>query len=184
MKLAPVADLKTFLDLTVATYDTFLGTLLDQVSLRIENFLNRKMEKVARSVYFNAGRRTYHLPAYPIDLTAALSVTYDGTAQTINDDYWVWEDEGLIEFQSPLSYSEPKQVLIAWTGGYAATENIPSDVQMAVIMQAAFVFRRRKDIGVSSISLPDGSLSVNVPLKLLSEVENMLRPYRRTASMR
>jgi hypothetical protein len=51
---------------------------------------------------------------------------------------------------------------------------------MAVIMQTAFIFRRRKDIGLSSISLPDGSISVVAPTELLPEVKAVLKEYRRT----
>ncbi len=121
MKIISLETLKTFLEKSDTTHDVLLGMILDQVSSRIERFLNRNLLKTERTKYFNAGRRLYYLPAYPIDLTETLTVLYDGSEQTINDDFWVWEDQGLIEFQTSLTYNEPKQVSITWTGGYAET---------------------------------------------------------------
>jgi hypothetical protein len=57
-------------------------------------------------------------------------------------------------------------------------------MKLAVIMQVAFAFRKRREIGVSSISLPDGSMSMNVPLKLLSEVRDILKDYRKIPAVR
>ncbi len=238
MRLIKVPDLKSFLEITVTTQDTLLALINDLVSSRIEKWLNRNLTKTAYSVYFNSGRKFYYLPAYPIDTSATLTVTYDGTVQTLDDDYYVWATEGLIEFDDETVYCDPKEVLIAWTGGYTETaisevlgtdglnykcilthtataankpvtgvdyatywsqtgssgvawasgtqyldhaylSGIPDDIRLAAIMQMAFTFRRRKDIGLSSITLPDGSISKNVPVKLLDEVMDILRPYRR-----
>jgi len=130
-------------------------------------------------LYADAGRSKYYLPAFPIDLSSTLSVVNDSTTQVINSDFYVWEDSGLIEFTQIPSYNRPKQLSFAWTGGYASVDVLPNDLHLAVILQSSFVFRRRKDIGVSSISLPDGSLSVNTPTELLPEVKSILKQFRR-----
>jgi hypothetical protein len=91
MLLASLTDVKLFLELTNSNHDTLLNMLIEQVSKRVETFLNRKMEKTARTEYYNAGRKMYYLPAYPIDLTAALTITHAGSAQTINDDFFIKE---------------------------------------------------------------------------------------------
>jgi hypothetical protein len=187
MKLVNIMDLKTFLEITVDSQDSLLALIDDMVSARIETWLNRKLVKKVYSKSFTSGKKLYYLPAYPIDLTASLVVTYAGAVQTLNSDYYVWEDEGLIEFYSEPTYVVPKEITIAWTGGYTETtylgytylSNIPDDMKLAAITQIAFTFRRRKDIGISSVSMPDGSFSKNVPLKLLAEVKDMLLPYRR-----
>lgn len=185
MDLVTLADMKAFLEIPTAqtTHDALLSTLITRVSARIETFLNRNLEKKARSMYFNAGRKIYFLPAYPIDLASSLSVTYSGTVQTIDDDFFVWEELGKIEFYIETTRTEPKEIYIVWTGGYLVA-GLPEDIVLAATMQTAFVFRRRKDIGVNSIALPDGSLSVNVPINLVPEVKSMLLSHRANPGMR
>ena len=179
MQLASLTDVKGFLELTDTTFDTLLNTILTGVSARIETFLNRDLHKEERTKYFDAGRRIIYLPAYPIDLTATLSVWDDDELQTKDDDYYVHETEGLIEFYVTPSYSEPKQIKITWTGGYSLTADLPTDLQYATMLQTSLVFRKRKNIGTSSISLPDGSQSTNVTEALLSEVKEILKMHRR-----
>jgi uncharacterized phiE125 gp8 family phage protein len=148
MQLAPIADVKAFLEITNASYDDLLDMLLTNISKRVESFLNRNLEKAQRTSYFNAGRKKYSLPAYPIDLTSALTVTWAGATQVKDTDYFVWEDSGMIEFLIIPTFYQPKEIVVVWTGGYANAASVPEDLQMAVIMQTAFVFRRRKDIGL------------------------------------
>jgi hypothetical protein len=183
MLLATLDDVKTFLEKTDTTHDDLLELIITKVSARIELYLNRNLEKTERTQYFDAGRRIYSLPAIPIDLTATLTVTVDDEVQDINDDYFVWESEGLIEFYTAPDRTQPKQVKIVWSGGYTST-TVPEDIQYAAILQSAFVFRRRKDIGVNSLSTPDGSLSVNAPIDLLPEVKSILKSLRRKPSLR
>lgn len=184
MLLASLTNVKLFLEITHTTHDTLLTLLLTQISKRVETFLNRNMEKAERTQYFNAGRKYYFLPAYPIDSEATLTVTDDGTVQTVDDDYFVWHEDGMIEFDTTPTRTDPKQIAITWTGGYADADAVPADIQMATIMQVAFIFRRRKDIGLNSISLPDGSISVNAPTELLPEVKAVLKSYRKTPGER
>lgn len=184
MLLASLSNTKLFLEITATTYDTLLSLLLAQVSKRVETYLNRDLEKKARTIYYDAGRKLYFLSAYPIDSVLTLTVINDITTQVLNTDYYTWYDEGLIEFYAVPTQTRPKQITITWTGGYANTYAIPADIQMATIMQVAFVFRRRKDIGLASISMPDGSISVNAPTELLPEVKAVLKSYRKTPGMK
>ena len=179
MNLVTLATVKAFLEKTDLTHDALLNSIITQYSKRAEKFCNRLFEKVARTRPYNAGRKDIFLPAYPIDLTAALTVVLDDSTLTVNDDYYVYEDSGWIEFFSTPSYIKPKQLSITWTGGYAS-DGVPDDLQYALMKQIVFVFRRRKDVGVSSVSLPDGSLSVSFPDDLLPEVKQILKSYRRT----
>ncbi len=183
MNLVTRATVKAFLEITATTFDDLIDSLITQYSKRIETYCNRLFEKTARTWKFNAGRKDYFLPAYPIDSTAALSITVDAIAQTIDDDYFVYYDEGWIEFYSEPSYFEPQQVSITWTGGYTA-DTVPADLQYVCMKQIAFVFRRRKDVGISSVSLPDGSISVNAPDDLLPEVKQILKSYKRSPGIR
>lgn len=180
MRLASLDDLKIFLEISKIDHDPLLEIMLDSVSTRIERFLNRNLEKLQRVEYFNPGKRRYSLSSFPVDLSASFSVVCDGTAKTKDTDYWVWSDSGLVEFSTTPTASNPQSIAITYTGGYALTADLPDSVKLATIMQTAFTFKRRRDLGLSSVSLPDGSVAVNNPTKLLPEVVDILRMYRRT----
>lgn len=189
MRLASLTELKAVLEKTDSNDDTLLGMILDHTSKLIETHLNRDMAKVERTVYRDAGKCYYYLSAYPIDENATLTVTYNGTAQTKNTQFFVRSEAGLIEFAKEAipSYNEPKELVIVWTGGYASSGSesslcldVPLDMKEAVLKQCAYNFRRRKDIGLSSVSMPDGSISkFSSGIALLSDVRTILKPYRR-----
>lgn len=179
MKLVTVTDLKSFLEINAANHDGLLDVITDQVSAAIEKYCNRNFEKVARTKYFNAGRRYFHLPAFPIDMTAELLVVNDTTTLVKDVDYAVWDEEGCVEAFYEVIKTKPRQVYITWTGGYDSDE-IPSDLQEAAMLQSAFMFRRRKDIGVNSLTLPDGAISVLKPTELLPEVVRLIKTYRKS----
>lgn len=192
MRLISLTDLKIFLEITKTDQDRLLGMIIEHVSAWVEKYLNRNLLKTSRTIYRDAGRRYYYLPAFPIDEAATLTVTCDGVAQTKDTDYFVRADDGLIEFQKDAipTYTDPKEVVITWTGGYAAsgegdTEclNVPIDIQDAVMRQCVYSFRRRKDLGIGMISMPDGSVSKNnaADAFLLPEVKSILVNYRKPA---
>ena len=191
MRLISLTDLKSFLEKTDTVNDQLLSGIIERVSSVIEKYLNRYLLKATRTVSRNAGRRYYYLPAYPIDEVAILTVTYAGVAQTKDTQFFVRAVDGLIEFQqnSIPVYTNPKEVVINWTGGYAAsgesdTEclDVDDDLKEAALRQSAYNFRRRRDIGVSSVSMPDGSISKSpIDSFLLPEVKGLLVNYRRPA---
>lgn len=249
MKIVSIPMLKDYLEKTDTAQDSLLGMLLDMTSKRIETYLNRQLLKVARTQYFDAGRKLYFLSAYPIDLSAPFVVTYNGATYAKNTDYYVWDNESYVEFAWTPTYFHPRQVSITWTGGYtespisevtgtdrniyrciashiAAGDNrpitgpsyescwilagttggtwtsgkqycdhsylsgAPDDLVMAVMMQCAYVFRKRKESGLASLSYPDGSKSwfdsgsSYRPIgrgvtSFLPEVEGVLKGYRK-----
>lgn len=193
IQLASLAEIKAFLEIetSVTTFDSLLNSMLKYVSDRIQTFLNRNLKKEQRTEYFNAGRRRFYVSAFPIDTTATITVVLDTTTETINDDYYIWADEGLLEFDWKTSYIEPKQLYITYTGGYASSTvsisgtvedillAVPDGLKYACILQTAFMFRRRKDIGLTSTSMPDGSINTMFASDLLPEVKNILKSFRK-----
>jgi len=193
--LISLEDAKTFLEIDNSSYDTLLTNLIVFVSDRIQTFLNRKLKKEERTQYFQAGRRRYYLSAYPVDITSTITVVVGEETKTEDEDYYIWDDIGVVEFREPTTYVGPKQVAVTYTGGYNATtitvsgsvqeiylSTIPDSLKYACLLQVAFMFRRRRDIGLNSVSMPDGSINVQSPTDLLPEVKNILKSYRKTPS--
>lgn len=182
MKLITRNDLLAYLDnKSDNTHDTLLDTIIDGVSQRIETFLRRKLTEEERTEVFDGGRKRYLLPAYPIDTGQDITIDIDGVTSFVEDtDYFVWPEMGMIEFSGKISNEKPRILSITWTGGYALTEGslaVPDDIKRVCIMQCAFEFRRRRDMGISSVSSPDGNITVNRPAALLPEVVATLQPY-------
>jgi len=192
--LISVEEAKSFLeiDTSIATFDVLLANFIKNISDRIQMYLNRRLKKESRTDYFNAGRKKYYLDAFPVDSTITPTIVLDDIPQVINDDFYLWPDSGLIEFEFKTSYIEPRQISVAWTGGYAATStvvggslvndillDVPDSLKYACTLQVAYMFRRRKDIGLTSISMPDGSISSLTPTDLLPEVKKILNHFRK-----
>lgn len=105
----------------------------------------------------------------------------DSTGYEDKSDYYIWDTEGLIEFVVPPSTSLPRQVKVVYTGGYAESGGVlqvPDDLKRACLMQSAFEFKRRKDLGISSLSMPDGSIAMTSSAALLPEVVRIIKLYR------
>jgi hypothetical protein len=56
---------------------------------------------------------------------------------------------------------------------------IPADLENAVCREVAYRFRRRKDLGLQSVSFPDGSIQKMDTGQFLKEVRIILDRFRR-----
>jgi len=187
VKLASVSDIETFLEKSSVEQQALITLILESVSYHIQDFLNRKLKKDAYTHYFNGGKRFYHLPAYPVDTSQTFTVTVNGSAKTQDSDYYLWDEEGIVEFPTPPSDSKPRIVKIDWTGGYAETNNViqvPDPIKYACIIQTVHNYRRRRDLGINAISMPNGSMSINERGDLLEQVKALLKPFRRVPTDR
>jgi hypothetical protein len=195
MLLVSLEDVKAFVEKNDTSHDYLIGMIIEYVSSRVEAFLNRSLTKEYRTKVFDIvdKKRRYFLTSYPIDSSANITVTLDENVQTIDSDYYVWFDEGVVEFDFFPTYLEPKQLEITWLGGYdvvtttiAGTvkniiEDIPDAIKFAVLLQSAFVYRNRTNIGVTSVTLPNGSINGIYFGDLLPEVKSILHMYRKPA---
>ena len=186
--LITVARVKDALEKTDTKHDSLLQLIISSYTPVFENYLNCLFNKESRTKLFNGGRTKYYLNAIPLDSTVEPVVTVAGEAQVKNTDYWVDTESGLIEFGSVVSYSEPLEVSITYTGGYDLVDDsddldfgtlaVPYAIKAACVLQCMHTFRRRNDLGLSFVSMPNGQLAVNTSLGLLPLVEKMIRPYK------
>ena len=119
-------------------------------------------------------------------------MTQYNVEDTINSDYYVYEDEGIVEYFTPRNHcNEPKCMKFVYTGGFEEIYingedvlNVPNDLQRACLIQTSFEFRSRKDLGAITISTPDGSTSKGSTGTLLNEVQEIIKSYRNNPSTR
>lgn len=187
MYLVAVPRIKQFLEIANNDQDPLLSLLTQYYSARIQTYLRRKLEKAERVIVFNGGKKIYALPAYPVDTVTKPVVKIADVLQEEDNNYYVWYDRGVIEFPYPPNINEPKILEVTWTGGYALIDDssvddgslaVPEDIRLACMMQVAFVFKRKRDLGITSITMPDGSISTQYAGALLPEVIDILKSYR------
>jgi hypothetical protein len=187
MKICSLAALKIFLEETGTTFDILLGQILDDVSARMMAALNRELRAGTYTEYHRTPSRTIYLRARPV--TAITSVDYQDNP--IDSEFYDSDlDLGAIYFDDWVTDQETARGMkIVYTGGYAEDVNgvltgAATDLHLirlagAVKKQAAKEFLHRKDIGVSSFTMPDGSTSNLEALPWLPEVLDVISLEKR-----
>lgn len=190
-KLITVQEVKDygFNDPSDTDFDLQIDTLIDEATARFEIETNREFELKTRAKKFNAGKRFYFLNAFPIvESTNNVVVEINGVSRTKDSDFYLDEESGIVEFDYAPTYTRPNEVLITWDGGWAVSNGIidaPQSLKLACKMQVNVWFKHRFDLRASSVSLPDGSISVSESSdRLLPEVVKILSKYRLSPSCR
>lgn len=180
MDLTTLAQVKAFLELAEEDWDDLLAELITAVSGRAATYCNRDFESKERVEYHDGGGQYLFLKGLPV---AEIGSIY-------GSDTWEWEEgdliapddyallsAGMVAFRSGIWPYGPKALKVTYTGGYEAAA-IPADLEMAIRNQVAYDFKRRKDIGLESISFPDGSIQKVNSGEFLPSVKSVLDRYR------
>lgn len=159
MSLAPLADLKTYLGITVSTADAELQRMLDVASAMAERYTERSFAAGARTEKRSGEGSDFLLlkdsPVLTITTltidTVAVPASDGTTAGYLFDDYSVF----LRNYQNGFTIGR-RNITIVYTAGYAT---IPADVQQAVIEIASQAFREKEWVGFQSKSLAGETVS-------------------------
>ncbi len=201
MKLITVDGLKAFAEIrdTSVGTATLLDIIVTSVSARIQTYLNRNLTLANYTEHFNAGygRKKFYVSAYPIviDNDRPFILTDNGSQMTLNSDFFLREDEGLIEMNTAPVFIVPNQIKVVYYGGYPIIDDstslndgtlaVPDDIKLAVYMQCSYMYKRRNDLGLTSINIGGGGFSIaKMPaVELLPEVKSILRNFRHVPGM-
>jgi hypothetical protein len=198
MDLTTLASVAQLLEMEVATMDSVveaqLRAKIGEVSERAAHFCNRGFERAERVSYHNGGGRYLYLPEVPVQsITEVLySLIWDwtnATTYTDNDYALLSAGSGMLGFRWGLWPPGPKSLRVKSVGGYdpapADPNNpppgyvaIPADLEGAICQQVVYEWRRRNDPGLSSVSLPDGTINKIQIDEWLKAVEQTLLRYR------
>jgi hypothetical protein len=189
MDLTTLAEVKEYLR-TAGTpigtdFDTLIeDTIIPSVSQMIEKFCSRSFGEGVFIEYHDGGGNFVFVKNPPI---VSISSIYQ-------DEDWEWDDSHLItsnlyqNFTNSIGYKSGKwpyavrSIKLTYTGGYVYTVSaghtvLPNDVKYAATMQSAYSFKRRKDVGLQTVSFPDGNIQKFDSGPLLAEVKGYLSPY-------
>ena len=162
-----------------------LDMFIDSVSARFNTYTDRTL---ATATYNNAefdgnGKQVFYLPNWPI--TGNMAIYEDDILLTAgnDNDYLCYNNQGMLYRVNKTWYYGPKELKITYTAGYTCLSGnitLPPEIRLAALKQIAFEFGRyqRKDLGLDSVSYPDGSIA-RTQSGLLKEVEEVLDGYRR-----
>jgi hypothetical protein len=185
--LTTLADVKVELDITDATHDAYLETLINSVSTQIETFLQRQLESVTAfeemvpgyGLYKLRVSRTPVLTVTAVELfsTAVPSVfyTFDLTDLQIENPNggvlyypggWPWTvplTRGTIK-ADPIPGQEWPAIKVTYDGGYAlpaaVTPTLPADIQRACTIAVSTEYRKKgQDRTIRSESLMSYSVT-------------------------
>lgn len=180
MNLTTLDQVKALLETQETQWDDLIKELISAVSARAAAYCNRDFEQKERVEYHDGGGQYLYLKGLPVVSIASIH----------GSDTWVWDEgalipgdhyqlfgAGLLAYRFGVWPYGPRALKVVYTGGYAP-EAVPDDLEMAVRTQVAYDFRRRKDIGLESVSFPDGSIQKMSSGEFLSMVKQVLDRYR------
>jgi len=200
MDATTAARVKDLLEITSTTHDTVLGRLITVVSQRIENFIDRSLERTTRTEEYDIKprQRVLFLRAYPLTGQGAITgikiaTDWDFAAATAvtSTDYHVDLNTGAIHFNFyPITNylgnnmaTAPNAVQVVYSGGLGSTatdiiNNYPA-IASACETQVIAMWRRRDEPMQKTIKVGDYGSTKEGPVQFLPDVIEALVPYRR-----
>lgn len=129
--LTNVESVKDYIGINTNTSDSYISSLISDISDVMLTAINRNLIKDTYTEYFDGGKNVIHLKAYPIQQITSIHDDVDrvyGSSNLINsDDYAIYSDMGIIKFDYP-TFKGNKNIKVVYVGGY---EECPKDLELA-----------------------------------------------------
>ncbi|MFZ5451617.1 MAG: phage head-tail connector protein [Thermodesulfobacteriota bacterium] len=180
MNLTTLSQVKALLELAETDWDGLIEEVIAAVSERAGTYCNRDFEQKERVEYHDGGGRYLYLKGLPVVAIPSIhgSDTWEwNEGSLIPADHYHLLPAGMVAYRFGAWPYGSKALKVTYTGG-CAVDSVPADLEMAVRTQAAYDFKRRKDIGLESVSFPDGSIQKVSSGEFLSAVKQVLDRYR------
>jgi len=184
---------KRLVDIDKPDWDELILDMISAVSAEVEGVIDRKTLIGAYTEHFdvplNGSDQVFSLEAYPV--TAVTTVHYDPDREFAAADLLDADEYALMKNGRTgrlLVFSElgawPSALKVVYTGGMSTdTNDFVKDfpqIAYAVDLQVQFLFQRRRDLGVASISGNAGTVT-HERIALMPIVREILEPHRRHA---
>ena len=188
--LVTAANVKAFLNITAATYDTFIGELITRASAFIEAQCGRIFaETTYEELYDGDGGYELVLDNYPLTELIAFSEDYDRKTGTVNDsidldDIVLQKATGVIETIDFSIAEGRKNIYVKYSAGYETT---PPDISMLCIDLVARKFKESAHgdnrIGVSAKSVMNENVTFSFA-DMSAMHKDIIKMYARTKLIR
>lgn len=197
--LTTVARVKTFLEISVATYDSILESLINMATDFVERECDRTFVSTAYSneLYDGTGTKRLLLKHFPVSSSATFTLEQRDT--DLRDAYWsaidsnlyhVDYETGIVEFIGRSFVEVPDKYRVSYTAGYAFKNDAAplvtleslkiGDLEYAVWKLVAKLFQNRKaNTGIQSETIGNYSVTLRASMMADPEVQNILNSYKR-----
>jgi hypothetical protein len=194
--LCTLDDCKLRRGLSTTDNDTLLERIILGVQSAFESYCRRPLLLSAAAVteYYTGSGLYLQLARYPIAAITSIKEAADfdftnAVALVANEDYRIVASgaKGLLYSMLGSWDPNPDAIQVVYTGGFVAAGGtvgtgqtaLPDDLREAAIEQAVFLFQRKDDMGLVSVSGVGGSINKQVDMNLLPQVKLILDNYRK-----
>ena len=197
-KLAALADIKDRLGIaaTDTDNDQTIGRIITGITSIFEQHCRRPLVITAADVteYLSGLGTRLQLNRYPVasitSLKIAIDYNFDDVTALVADTEYRLLTGGStgILYRRGLTWPMiDDSIQVVYRGGYCPAGQtagegetaLPADLREAAIEQSCFIFKRKDDIGLTSVSFDGGSIAKSSPMQLLPMVETILNRYRK-----
>ena len=194
-RICTLADVKDRLGESGVEHDTLLNRLIASLESMFDSYTGRSMIVPSADVteYYSGRGPFLQLRRYPVVAITSIkeAVDYDFTAAdalVANTDYRIVNNglNGILVRIYSVWDALQDSIQVIYRGGYCAAgvtpgegkTALPDDLREVAIEQAVYFFKRRDDLGLSSVSFQGGSISKFAPMDLLPIVKRVLDNYK------
>lgn len=180
--LTTLANVKEIRSITVTDHDAVLTSLIARISKMIESRLGDIFQQLAYTEFHNGSGtvllRPFHRPIVSVSsIHISKDQKWDSTTLVDATGYVIDLVAGLIYRKDGGGFGQGFQnVRVVYTSGYAA---VPLDVEHYAIEKILVFFDQREQLGLTSVSLKDGSFTKQASVKdSMSDIATRLGKYR------
>jgi len=192
MNFANLDDIKNTNDPIINTedYDEVLSMIMDGLGETFSKQCNRLFVANTYTELFNGGGEYIWLRENPIrqinNIWVDWEAEWDETTSIDPADYLLMEDGKVwsLYFTIRPRYYFAPAIKVEYEGGYDRLEitdgdyPIPADLKLAFVRQAQYDLKRRKDMGIATVTFKDGNVIKQPLVEMLPQVEAVLQRYR------
>lgn len=169
--------------------DATLNGFLSLVSGRFEKFCNRKFARdAAATCVFRGDELDLRVDRYPIESVTSFHLKTNETEGWVAEvsDYLISGSRAIVTL--PASLGTQEQLLrVTFAGGFVLPDSTPSagqtalpdEIEQSCIEQAAYLWQRKNELGLTSVSADNSSIQQFAAMDLLPGVKEVLKKFER-----
>lgn len=194
-RICTLSDVKDRLGEESSDYDDMLTRMILGLEGIFNGHVARELIAPAADVteYYTGLAEFLQLRRYPViaitSIKEAADYDFDSAdALTVDEEYRLMREgvNGIALRIYARWLTVPDSIQVVYRGGYCAAGQspgegetaLPNDIREAAIEQATFLYKRKDDLGLSSVGFQGGSISKFSAIELLPQVKKVLDKYR------
>ena len=193
--ICTLSDIKERTGITTTDYDAALSRIINGVESLFNSYTGRSLIVTAADVieYYSGCGPSLQLKRYPVISITSIKesldyefVSADGLEPNVDYRLINGGKFGIIWRVYADWIDILDSIEVVYRGGYCSADMVPdeneialpSDLREAAIEQATFIWKRKDDLGLSSVSAEGGSIDKFSDMDLLPMVRRVLDRYR------